>query len=171
MDPRYNPPPYGPPPAGQPGGYPQHPHAQGPYGQQPYAQGPYVQGPYAQGGYPQPGYAQPYPQHYQPAQFAHPMGADAQRMMLYDANKKSATVAYALWFFLGMFGAHRFYLDRSGSGVAQLLITIMSWILMFVVVGFFSLAAVALWVLVDAFMIPDWVREHNNRLIAGMSYH
>lgn len=160
MDPRYNPPPYGPPP-GQPGG---HPH-------QPYAQAPYPQGPYGQGAYPQPGYAQPYPPQYHPAAYPHPgVGPDAQQMMLYDANKKSAMVAYALWFFLGMFGAHRFYLDRSGSGAAQLLLTIGSFILLAIVIGAFSLLAVAVWVLVDAFMIPDWVREYNNRLIARMNY-
>jgi len=169
MDPRYNQPPYGP-PHGQPGGYPQqHPHAQQPYQQAPYAQGPYGQAQYGPAGYPQPGYAQPYPQQYHPAAYGQPT-MDAQRMMLYDANKKSALVAYALWFFLGAFGGHRFYLDRSGSAALQLVINIFSWALMIVFVGFFSLAALGLWLLIDAFLIPDWVREHNNRLIARMNY-
>lgn len=169
MDPRYNPPPYGAPPGGQPGGYPQHPHAQGAYGQ--YPQGGHPQG-YAQPGYAQGPYGQPYgQQQYYPAPYGHPMaGTDAQRMMLYDANKKSAMVAYALWFFLGMFGAHRFYLDRSGSAAAQLLITIVSCFLMVLIIGFFSLFAVGVWVLVDAFLIPDWVREQNNRLVARLNY-
>ncbi|HET7230069.1 MAG TPA: NINE protein [Longimicrobium sp.] len=184
MDPRYNQPPYGAPPAGHPGGYPQPPHAQGPYppqypqgqvppGYQPPAGYPpqpgYAQGPYAQV-YGQPGYAQPYPQAYHPGAYGQPLGFDAQRMMLYDANKKSAATAYLLWFFLGMFGAHRFYLDRSGSAAAQLVITLMSCILLVVLIGFFSLMAVGFWVLVDAFLIPDWVREHNNRLVARMNY-
>lgn len=178
MDPRYNQPPYGPPPAGHPGGQPQPPYAQGPY--PPQYQGQVPPGQYPPGyqpGYPQPqpgyaqGYAQPYPQQYAPAPYAqHPMGGDAQRMMIYDANKKSTTTAFLLWFFLGMFGAHRFYLDRSGSGAAQLLLTIGSWLLMIVFIGFFTLIGVGLWVLVDAFMISDWVREYNNRLIARMKY-
>src|SRR5205085_11493086 len=33
---------------------------------------------------------------------------DARVMMLFEANKKAAVVAYLLWFFLGLFGAHNF---------------------------------------------------------------
>ncbi|HSU12631.1 TM2 domain-containing protein [Longimicrobium sp.] len=129
-------------------------------------------GPYNQGPYQQAPYQQPYPQYnpYAPAPYAQPHGYDAQRMMLYDANKKSAGVAYALWFFLGMFGAHRFYMNRSGSAAAQLVITVTSWILLFVFIGLFTLFGVAVWVLIDAFLIPDWIREHNNRLANGLSY-
>ena len=51
-----------------------------------------------------------------------PQGAtpgDAMMMMQYDANKKSALVAYVLWFFLGWLGIHRFYLGRTMSGVVM----------------------------------------------------
>ncbi len=34
---------------------------------------------------------------------------------------KSKGVAYLLWFFLGIFSAHRFYLGKVGSGVLYLL--------------------------------------------------
>jgi TM2 domain-containing membrane protein YozV len=34
---------------------------------------------------------------------------------------KSKGVAYLLWFFLGVFSAHRFYLGKIGSGVLYLL--------------------------------------------------
>ena len=44
--------------------------------------------------------------------------SDAARLMQYDAAKKSAVVAYLLWFFLGGLGVHRFYLGRTGSGIA-----------------------------------------------------
>ena len=40
--------------------------------------------------------------------------------MLFEANKKTALVAYILWFFLGLFGGHNFYLKRTGVAVAQL---------------------------------------------------
>jgi len=136
-----------------------------PYDAGPYNHGQYNPGPYNQGGYGQPQYGRP---PHLPAPFHN--GFDAQRMMLYDANKKSAGVAYALWFFLGMFGAHRFYLDRSGTGAAQLVITLMSGVLMIVFIGFFSLIGVGIWVMIDAFLIPDWIRAYNNRLIAGMTY-
>jgi hypothetical protein len=31
---------------------------------------------------------------------------DARAMMLFEANKKAPAIAYLLWFFLGLFGAH-----------------------------------------------------------------
>ncbi len=33
---------------------------------------------------------------------------------------KSKAVAYLLWWFLGIFGAHKFYLDKVGTGIAYL---------------------------------------------------
>ncbi len=33
---------------------------------------------------------------------------------------KSKAVAYLLWWFLGIFGAHKFYLDRAGMGIAYI---------------------------------------------------
>lgn len=42
-------------------------------------------------------------------------------------TQKSAIVAAILGFFLGALGVHNFYLGRSGRGVAQLLITILSF--------------------------------------------
>jgi TM2 domain-containing membrane protein YozV len=59
-----------------------------------------------------------------------------------------------LWFFLGLLGAHNFYLKRTGVAVAQLILSI-------TLVG----AVVTLvWVIVDAFLIPGWVRRQNNLL-------
>jgi RNA polymerase subunit RPABC4/transcription elongation factor Spt4 len=34
---------------------------------------------------------------------------------------KSKVVAYLLWFFLGVFGVHRFYLEKTGTGILWLL--------------------------------------------------
>jgi TM2 domain-containing membrane protein YozV len=82
------------------------------------------------------------------------LSRDARAMMLYDANKKSAFVAYLLWLFLGLLGAHNFYLKRTGVGVAQLVltITIVGWVVTLI------------WIIVDAFLIPGWVRNQNNLL-------
>jgi TM2 domain-containing membrane protein YozV len=83
---------------------------------------------------------------------------DARVLMLYEANKKTALVAYLLWFFLGLFGGHNFYLGRTGVAVTQL---ILSLILIGMVITIF-------WVLVDAFLIPGWVRRQNNLLAAQL---
>jgi len=89
------------------------------------------------------------------AQQQGPLSQDARTLLLYDANRKSAVVAYILWFFLGWFGAHNFYLGRKGVGIAQVLLTIS-------VIGWFI---TIVWVLVDAFLIPGWVRRENNLLL------
>jgi TM2 domain-containing membrane protein YozV len=82
------------------------------------------------------------------------LSSDARTMMLYEANKKEALIAYLLWFFLGMFGGHNFYLKRTGVAVAQLILTL-------TLVG---MLITIFWVLVDAFLIPGWVRNQNNLL-------
>ena len=105
----------------------------------------------------------------QQLQSASGSAGDATRMMRYDANKKSAVVAYLLWFFIGMLGAHRFYLSRTGSAVAILLLTVLSWILAFVAIGLLLLIVPAIWVLIDAFLIPGMVSAYNNRLITELS--
>lgn len=94
--------------------------------------------------------------------------ADAQKLMIYDANKKSTGVAYLLWFFTGGIGGHRFYMGKTGSAVGMLIITVLSLITLAAVIGAFGLIAIAIWAIVDAFLIPGWVTEHNNRLIASM---
>lgn len=89
--------------------------------------------------------------------------SDAQKMMMFEATKKSAGLAYALWFFLGMFGGHRFYAGRSGSAVVILLLTL---------VGLVFLPALiipAIWVLVDAFLIPEWIRSYNTALVSSLT--
>lgn len=93
---------------------------------------------------------------------------DAQTVMMYDAAKKSLPVSYILWWFLGTFGAHRFYMGRTNSAIAMLVITLVSIPLTLVVIGFLGFMVVGVWWLVDAFLIPGIVREHNMRLAAHL---
>ena len=83
---------------------------------------------------------------------------DTRALMLFEPNKKTALVAYLLWFFLGWLGAHNFYLRRTGVAVAQLILTITG-------VGF---VITFFWWIVDAFLIPGWVSRHNNLLAAQL---
>ena len=98
-----------------------------------------------------------------------------------NANLKSKTTAYLLWFFLGGFGAHRFYL---GKNPIVYIIAIVAFILIFVsiIIAAFipSFAAISLFVgqiaslassvlgfvilvlwIYDAFKIPTFIEECN----------
>lgn len=109
------------PAAGQPNAYGQQPYT----GQQTYGQQPYGQQQYAQPGnpYTQPQYGAGY-------------------------SNKSKMAAGLLGIFLGAFGVHNFYLGNTGKAVAQLLLTLVGWILL----GLGPLAA-AIWGLVEGILI------------------
>jgi TM2 domain-containing membrane protein YozV len=110
------------------------------------------------------------------------VSSDTQAMMLFQANQKSMLVSYLLWFFLGWTGAHRFYNSNIGGGVAQL-IAFISAIVLYIIgiglimVGKWAVAVIAtllwifcaIWWLIDAFLIPGWVRRQNNNLAAQLS--
>lgn len=93
------------------------------------------------------------------------LSADAKAMMAFETGKKSTGIAYLLWFFFGGFGIHRFYLGRTGSAIAMLIISIISWILLFAGIGLLGLIAIGIWVVVDVFLIPGISREHNQALM------
>lgn len=94
----------------------------------------------------------------------HRIGNDARAMMMFEANRKSAGIAYLLWFFLGGFGGHRFYAGRIGSAVVILSLTLIGIVTSIIGIGLIPLAIVGVWVLIDAFLIPGWISRHNNLL-------
>ncbi|MGE8143080.1 TM2 domain-containing protein [Novosphingobium sp. NPDC080210] len=63
-------------------------------------------------------------------------------------DTQSIGAAYFLWFFLGLIGAHRFYLRRPGSGIAMLL----------------TIGGFGIWWLIDIFLIPGMVRQSRETL-------
>lgn len=91
------------------------------------------------------------------------------RMMLYEARRKSGLLAYALWFFLGYFGVHRFYLGHTMSGLIMLALTALGSLTWFVLVGWLPLAVVGLWWLLDAILTYGMVEDYNVRLAASLS--
>lgn len=95
--------------------------------------------------------------------------SDSVKLMRYDANKKSPLIAYLLWFFLGMLGAHRFYLGRTGSAIAMLVLTLVAFVMMLVLIGHLLIFIPFIWMIVDAFLIPGMVRDFNNALIQRLA--
>lgn len=78
---------------------------------------------------------------------------------------KSLTTAYLLWFFLGGFSAHRFYLGTPLTAIAQVCLWYVS--LMFFMAGnaaaFYALALGWLWIIGDLFLIPRLREQANER--------
>lgn len=80
---------------------------------------------------------------------------DTYALMQFQSRVRSVGVAYLLWVSLGIFGAHRFYLGRTGTAIAQLILTL-------TLVG---LIINIVWLLVDLFVIPDLVHTCNQKLL------
>ncbi|MEQ8398810.1 TM2 domain-containing protein [Thalassobaculum sp.] len=91
---------------------------------------------------------------------------EAGRLMRFEANRKSTLIAYLLWFFLGYFGVHRFYLGYVTSGLILLALWVIGTVLSIVYIGLVILAVPAIWWVVDLFLIPGLARDKNNQIIA-----
>jgi TM2 domain-containing membrane protein YozV len=91
------------------------------------------------------------------------VGGPLQVTVVHVAPRRSMGAAYLLLIFLGAFGAHRFYLGRTGSAIAQLLLWIFGWATSFVFVGLPLLAVVVVWNIVDLFLTAGMVHEENAR--------
>ncbi|CUU70542.1 NINE protein [Campylobacter hyointestinalis] len=71
-------------------------------------------------------------------------------------------IAYALWFFLGGFGAHRIYCGKFLSGILQLLLFWVGSFTAIFLVGYLFLAIWGIWWLVDIFLTSKMVYEVND---------
>lgn len=77
-------------------------------------------------------------------------------------RSKSIWVAFALWFFVGMLGGHRFYLKRGGE--IYLVVFVVGLVTSIILIGFLILAVLGLFVLIDAFRISNWVESANREI-------
>lgn len=64
----------------------------------------------------------------------------------FDKKKKSKTLAYILWFFLGVLGAHRFYAGDTIRAIFMLI----------------TLGGIGIWTLIDVFFIGSRIEQKNN---------
>ena len=79
---------------------------------------------------------------------------------------KSVVLALGLWLFLGGLGIHRFYLSRRHA-LTILLLTLAGVVFSAFGIGLLLLFPVFVWVLIDLFQIPGWVREYNAQFSHG----
>lgn len=94
---------------------------------------------------------------------------DTRELLLLESELKnrgkSMVVAYILWYFLGIFGGHRFYMGKIGTAVTQLILSL----------TFFGMIATFVWWIVDACILHNWVKQHNavieNSLIDQIMYN
>lgn len=75
------------------------------------------------------------------------MSAEELAMVQGEMNnrQKSKGIAYALWFFLGVLGGHRFYSGNVGIGIAMLL----------------TLGGLGIWAFLDVFFIGNAIERKN----------
>ena len=88
---------------------------------------------------------------------------------------KSLLIAYLLWWFLGLAGVHRFYLNRTKTALAQLALSVLGGITVFVCIvsffligfifiGFIFLIPVGIWWILDVYFTYKIVQEENNKI-------
>ena len=70
----------------------------------------------------------------------------------------ATVITYVVWFFLGIFGGHRFITGRVGSGLMMLGLHVLGWLTFWFGLGYLLWGIGGLWWLVDALLIPGWLR-------------
>lgn len=80
-------------------------------------------------------------------------------------GKKSVVLAYVLWFFLGGFGAHRFYLGKTLSAIIMLVLTLVGlFTLPLFGFGVIFLSIVGIWWVIDAVLIFLAASKSNSKI-------
>lgn len=64
-------------------------------------------------------------------------------------SPKSRLATTLLAWFLGSFGAHRFYIGKTGTAIVMLVLSIVGWATFWLIIGFVFLGIVWVWQLVD----------------------
>ena len=81
-------------------------------------------------------------------------------------SSKSRLATTLLAFFLGQFGAHRFYLGKIGTAVTMLVLTIIGYATMAFMVGYAFLTAVGIWALIDFIIaVIGKMKDKDGKLI------
>lgn len=77
-----------------------------------------------------------------------------------ELTKAKAWLAIVLWFFVGLLGAHRWYLKRP-KAVWMTILFLVGWATIFFAIGDLLITVLSFWWLYDLFCIPKWLRENK----------
>ena len=99
-----------------------------------------------------------------------------QRRILIETTianeKKSAGIAYLLWFFFGGFGGHNYYVGKTGLGLMQLVGYLFAWAAFLsgiVPLAFLLFAALSISLVIDLCFIPARINAQTERLRERLS--
>jgi TM2 domain-containing membrane protein YozV len=87
------------------------------------------------------------------------MASDPAHAKPWDGNR-TLLIGYALWLFLGWVGGHRLYVGRWKSAIGMAAAGLVTWI-MTSLLGPYLGVPMTIWWIVDAFLIPGWIRVAN----------
>ena len=76
-------------------------------------------------------------------------------------DSRTLWISYILLVILGGFGAHRIYHKRPLTGLVMFALTAASLAFSYHTAAFGISAVLIAWMVVDAFLIPRWMREEN----------
>ena len=104
-------------------------------------------------------------------------GARVAKALAGDISPKSRLATTLLAWFLGIFGAHRFYIGKTGTAIVMLLLGIAGWAtiglfwwlfwwLLWWPFGYLFLIAVGIWAFVDfIYAVTGHMKDKEGRLI------
>ena len=83
-----------------------------------------------------------------------------------DVSSKSRLATSLFAWFLGQFGAHRFYVGKTGTAVVMLVLGILGWATVWILVGYIFLIPVWIWSLIDfIFAVSGNMKDSQGKLI------
>lgn len=85
-------------------------------------------------------------------------------------SAKETWLAYLLWFLLGTFGVHKFYLRRNRMGFLYLALGLIGGATAWFLVGFIFLVPLWVMMVIDLFTMPGRVRSVNARMLGGHTF-
>ena len=77
---------------------------------------------------------------------------------------KTRIVALLLAWFCGVMGFHNFYLNDNKTGIIKFIVFLVSIPMSLIVIGFFGLAALVVWQIVDFIKLANLTDEEFNKL-------